>query len=218
ALGALATAVLNARGRFAASVIAPIVYNLGVILAALFLVPIWGVTGLAVGVVGASLCHLLVPLPPLRTLGFTYDRHIALQGPGARQSRKLLAPRALGLGVTQIAFIVMTGLASTLGNGALTAFTVAFALLQIPIGIIGVPLGVVVLPSLSHEAAMGRHDVFAGLVSRAIRLVVFVMIPITGISIVLRHDIVQLLFGYGKYGPAALDLTAATLAPFLLGL
>ena len=64
-----------------------------------------------------------------------------------------MAPRAFGLGVTQITFLVNTSLATTLGVGALTAYNVAFTILQIPIGIIGVPLGIVLLPSLSRAAA-----------------------------------------------------------------
>ena len=72
-----------------------------------------------------------------------------------------MAPRAIGLGVTQITFIVVTSLASLLGDGAVSDFNFAFALLQIPLGIIGVPLGIVVLPSLSREAAVGREAAFA---------------------------------------------------------
>ena len=68
-----------------------------------------------------------------------------------------MAPRAIGLGAGQITFIVVTALASTLGVGAVTDFNFAFTLLQIPIGVIGVPLGIVLLPSLSRDAAVGRE-------------------------------------------------------------
>jgi len=218
ALGSLVTSVLNARGRFAASAIAPIVYNLAIIGAAWFLVPLWGVTALAIGVVAGSIGHLVVQLAPLRALGFRYERRVDLEDAQARQALKLLAPRALGLGVTQVTFLVATSLASTMGTGAVTSFNVAFTLRQIPIGLIGVPLGVVVLPSLSREATIGRLEEFAALVSRSIRLVVFVMIPLTGISIVLRRDVVRLLFGYGRFDDAAITLTATTFAAFLVGL
>ncbi len=66
-----------------------------------------------------------------------------------------MAPRALGLGATQIVFLVMTSLASALPTGSIAIFNFAFAILQIPIGVIGVPLGVVLLPSLSRQAATG---------------------------------------------------------------
>jgi putative peptidoglycan lipid II flippase len=218
ALGSLVTSVLNARGRFAASAIAPIVYNLAIIGGAVFLAPTLGVTGLAIGVVAGSMAHLAIQLAPLRALGFRYAPRVDLSDPDARQALKLMAPRALGLGAGQVTFIVVTSLASTLGEGAISAFNVAFTLLQIPIGVIGVPLGIVVLPALSREAALGRLDEFAALVSRAIRLLLFVMLPITGIAMVLRNEVVELLFGYGRFGAAAIELTAATLLTFLIGL
>ncbi|HET9613917.1 MAG TPA: murein biosynthesis integral membrane protein MurJ [Candidatus Limnocylindrales bacterium] len=216
ALGSLATSVLNAQGRFVASAIAPIIYNLAIIGAALLLAPAYGVTALAIGVVAGSIGHLLVQVWPLRALGYRYDRDVDVADPEARKALTLMAPRALGLGAGQITFVVVTSLASGLQNGAVTAFNTAFTLLQIPIGVIGVPLGVVVLPSLSREVAAGRIHEFAALMSRAIRLIVFVMLPITAVAIVVRHDVVQLLFS--RLDPSAVDLTAATLLTFLVGL
>jgi putative peptidoglycan lipid II flippase len=217
-IGSLVTSVLHSRGRFAASAIAPIVYNLAIIGAAIGLASSLGVTGLAIGVVAGSLGHLLVQLAPLRALGFRYEPRIDLADPEARMALKLMAPRALGLGAGQITFVVLNSIASTLFVGAITAFYFAFTLLQIPIGVIGVPLGVVVLPSLSREAAIGRHEEFAALMSRAIRLVLFVMLPITGVAIVLRGEIVHVLFGSSEIDKLALDQAAAALATLLLGL
>jgi putative peptidoglycan lipid II flippase len=218
ALGSVATSVLNSRGRFAASALAPIVYNLAIIGGALFLAPSLGVSGLAISVVAGSILHLLVQLPNVAAIGYRHLPTVDLSDPPSRLALKLMGPRALGLGAGQITFIVVTSIATTFGSGALTVFNTAFTLLQIPIGVIGVPLGIVVLPSLSREAAAGRHDEFAALVSRAVRLLLFVMLPITGIAIVLRREIVALLFGYGKFDEAAIDLTAATLLAFLVGL
>jgi putative peptidoglycan lipid II flippase len=218
AMGAVATSVLNAGGRFAASAIAPIVYNLAIIGGALFLAPTFGVTGLAVGVVGGSLGHLFVQLQPLRRLGFHYQPRIDPDDPEARHALLLMAPRALGLGAGQITFIVVTALASTLTLGAVADFNYAFTILQIPIGVIGVPLGIVLLPSLSRDAAVGRDVEFAARLTRALRLLLFVMIPIAGLAAVLRGQLVDVLFGGGKLGAGDLDLIAATLLWFLTGL
>jgi putative peptidoglycan lipid II flippase len=218
ALGSLATSVLNANGRFAAAAVAPIVYNLAIIGGAIILAPSFGVAGLAFAVVGGSIGHLLVQLPAVRRLGYGWVRRIDLADPAARQTLALMAPRALGLGVTQITFVVVTSLASLIGDGAITAFNVAFTLLQIPVGVIGVPLGVVVLPSLSREAAVGRTDEFVALVSRALRLLLYVMLPITGLVAVLRTELVTILFGYGRFGAEAIELTSITLLAFLGGL
>jgi putative peptidoglycan lipid II flippase len=129
-----------------------------------------------------------------------------------------MAPRAFGLGAGQVTFIVVTALASTIGAGAVTDFNYAFTLLQIPIGVIGVPLGIVLLPSLSRDAAVGREAEFSALLTRALRLLVFVMIPIGGLGAVLRHELTDLLFGGGRLGAADLDLIASTLLWFLIGL
>ncbi len=218
ALGAVATSVLNSGGRFAASAVAPIVYNVVIIAAVLILGPRIGVEGLAIGVVLGSLGHLLVQLRPLARLGFRYDPRIDAADPQARKALTLMAPRAFGLGVTQITFIVMTSLASLQGVGAVSDFNFAFALLQIPLGIIGVPLGIVVLPSLSREAAVGRESAYVDLLTRALRLLMYVMIPIAALAAVARQPIVEILFANGKITPGDLDLIATTLLCFLIGL
>jgi putative peptidoglycan lipid II flippase len=129
-----------------------------------------------------------------------------------------MAPRAIGLGTTQITFVVVTSLASLLGEGAVSDFYFAFALLQIPLGIIGVPLGIVLLPSLSRDAAVGRETNFAELLTRALRLLIYVMVPITVVGAIARAPIVGVLFGTGRISDDNLALIAVTLVGFLVGL
>lgn len=218
ALGSVATSALNAQDRFAAAALAPIVYNLAIIGGAVLLGPTMGVTGVAIGVVAGSAGHLLVQLAPLRRTGFRYRADIDLSDEPTRETVRLLIPRAIGLGTNQITFIVATTLASGLGVGAITAYNFAFALLQLPIGVIGVPLGIIVFPSMARELAKGSIDDYVRLLTRALRLIVFVMVPITGIAMVLRRQIVTLLFGYGEFDDRAIDMTADTFLFFLLGL
>ena len=218
AAGAVATSVLNARGRFGAAAMAPIAYNLGIIGGALFLVPLFGIAGLALGVVLGAAAHLLVQLPTMRRIGARIRPRMDLGDPQARRTLVLMAPRALGLGATQVVFLVMTSLASTLPTGSISVFNFAFALLQIPIGVIGVPLGVVLLPSLSRQAATGSMDAFRHLLVRGLSTLGYVMIAITALGIALSHDVVQLLFGFVGVGQTALDETGTTLAIFLVGL
>lgn len=218
AMAAVATSVLNADGRFVASAIAPIVYNVAIIGGAVILGPSLGVEGLALSVVVGSLGHLLVQLRPLARIGFRYEPRIDAADPQARKALVLMAPRAIGLGVTQITFIVVTALASRLGEGAVADFNYAFLLLQIPLGIIGVPLGIVVLPTLSQSAAVGHEDAFASLLTRALRLLVYVMVPIAVLTAVVRQPVVEVLFGGGKVDQVDLDLIAVTLVGFVVGL
>lgn len=218
ALGAVATSALNAEGRFTAAALAPIVYNLAIIVAAALFGSSIGVTALAIGVVAGAFGHLLVQLPALRRLGFRFVPGIDLSDRAARRVLGLLGPRALGLGASQFTFIVMTALASSLGDGAISRYAIAFALLQIPIGVIGVPLGVVIFPSMSREHALGAVGAYVAMVTRAVRLIVFVLVPIAALGITLRLPMVELLFGYGRFDAPAIASTAATVALFLVGL
>ncbi len=217
ALGAVATSSLNSLGLFAASALAPIAYNLGIIAGAVLLAPSLGVTGLALGVVLGSAGHLAIQLPQLRRRA-RYSPTIELGDPAVRQTIGLLVPRAIGLGAVQAVFLVNTMLASQLGEGAISIYVIAFLILQIPVGVVGVPLGVALLPSMARALTLGSPERFADLVGRSLRLILFVMLPLGAVMAVLRVPIVGLLVGYGRFDPLAFDRAAATLLFFLVAL
>ena len=218
AAGSVLTSVLNARGRFAASAMAPLVYNAAIILGALLFVPQLGVTGLAVGVVVGAVGHVLVQVPGIRRMGARIRPGVDLGDRQARRALLLMAPRALGLGAAQVVFVVMISLASTLAEGSIASFTFAFAMLQIPFGVIGVPLGVVLLPSLAREAATGDTEAFRRLLVRGLRLLAYVMVPIAALGFVLADDVTHLLFDYNNASDRSLEVTGAALSAFLVGL
>jgi putative peptidoglycan lipid II flippase len=214
----VATSVLNSRHRFLAASLAPVSYNLAIVFATILLAPTLGVDGVAIGVVFGALAHVLVQLVPLRRTGFRPSWPPETGDPAARRTFGLMAPRAVGLGASQIALIALTAYASTLGPGAVTAFAVAFTILQIPLGLIGVPLGVVLLPALSTQHAGGALAEYVRLVTRSVRLLLFVMVPIAALGIVLAPEVVTVLFGYGNFSAEAIAASAETLAVLLLGL
>ena len=216
AMGAVLSAVLNVEGRFGAAAMAPLLYNGAIIGCALVLAPWLGIDALAVGVVLGSFLHVAVQLPALRGY-LRYDLVLDLGDPAARQTFLLMGPRAIGLGASQITFIVNTSLATGLAAGSVVAYNVAFTILQIPIGVIGFPLGVVLLPAMSKALAAGSVAEFGRVVVQALRLVLFVMLFVTVVGLVLRRQTVSLLFDYGNFDAQALALTSDTLAFFLLG-
>ncbi len=216
AMGAVLSAVLNVEGRFGAAAMAPLLYNGAIIGCALVLAPWLGIDALAVGVVLGSFLHVAVQLPALRG-HLRYDLVLDLGDPAARQTFLLMGPRAIGLGASQITFIVNTSLATGLAAGSVVAYNVAFTILQIPIGVIGFPLGVVLLPAMSKALAAGSVAEFGRVVVQALRLVLFVMLFVTVVGLVLRRQTVSLLFDYGNFDAQALALTSDTLAFFLLG-
>ena len=218
AAGSVLTSVLNARGRFAASAMAPLVYNAAIILGALLFVPQLGVTGLAVAVVVGAIGHVLVQVPGIRRMGARIRPGVDLGDRQATRALLLMAPRALGLGATQVVFVVMISLASTLAEGSIASFTFAFAMLQIPFGVIGVPLGVVLLPPLAREAATGDTEAFRRLLVRGFGLLAYVMVPIAALGFVLADDVTHLLFDYNNASDRSLEVTGAALSAFLVGL
>jgi putative peptidoglycan lipid II flippase len=216
AMGAVASAVLNTNGRFGVAALAPVMFNVAIIACALALGPSMGIDALAFGVVLGAILHFAIQVPLLRRVS-SYHARIDLRDEAARQSLWLMVPRAIGLGVTQITFLVNTSLATTLGASAVVAYTVAFTILQIPLGLVGFPLGVVLLPSLSRAMAEGRMADFGELMERSLRLVLWLTLVMTTVGIVMARPTVDLLFG-GSFPMETLAITATTLAWFLLGL
>ncbi len=218
ALGAVVTSVLNATGRFAASMAAPIAYNIVTITAAILLPPFIGVRGLAVGTVLGAAAFLLVQLVPLRRVGFRFTRHISFREPEERDAAVNLLPRAYGLGVGQIQLIVATTLASGLALGSVAAFAIANTVYTIPVLTLGVPLGIVALPALTAHFARGERAEYASLLARTLRLMLFAMLPIAGVGIVLRTELVTILFNYGKFDVRAVLMTSDVLLFLLFAL
>ncbi|HWP64027.1 MAG TPA: murein biosynthesis integral membrane protein MurJ [Candidatus Binatia bacterium] len=220
ALGAVATSVLNAHGRFGAAALAPVAYNLAIIAAAaaVALEPGLGVGVVAIGVVGGATAHLLVQLGSLLRLGFDPRVGIDPRDGEARRALVLMVPRAIGLGAGQITFVVLVALASTVDVGAVAAYTFAFTLLQIPVGVVGVPLAVVLLPSLARDVALGDEARYGRLVEASLGVLVFVMVGLAAVGAALAMPTAFLLFGWGRVAETTLAATGSAFAAFLLGL
>ncbi|HEX2195110.1 MAG TPA: murein biosynthesis integral membrane protein MurJ [Candidatus Limnocylindria bacterium] len=217
-IGAVVSGILNSYERFAVPSLAPLAYNLCIIGAAIFLAPIWGVEGLAVGVAIGSLAHLAIQLPELGKVGQRYDLTIGLAHPGVRKVAWLMGPRMLGLAAGQVNFILSTVLASGLPEGSITSLNYAFQLSQLPVGVLGVSVAVALFPSLSRDAALGRLPEIRRAVSGSLRVLIFLALPLTATLIVLAEPITSVFFQYGLFGAQSAERTASVLAFFAVGL
>lgn len=217
-MGAVVSGILNSYQQFTIPAIAPLLYNLAIIGAAIFLAPTMGVEGLAIGVVVGSLLHLAIQLPSLRRIDGGYRARIHLADPGVRKVAWLMGPRFIGLAAGQVNFLVSTGLASGLVAGSLTAYNYAFQLSQIPVGIIGVSIAVALFPTLSHDAALGHLGRIRAQVSGAVRQLVFIAAFLTVVLIVLREPVAAAFYQYGAFSAEATAKTASALAFFGIGL
>ncbi len=217
-MGAVVSGILNSYQQFTVPAIAPLLYNLAIIGAAIFLAPIMGVEGLAVGVVLGSLAHLVVQLPSLMRIGSRFELRIGLDHPGVRRVAWLMGPRLLGLAAGQLNFLASTILASGLVAGSLTAYNYAFQLSQLPVGIIGVSVAVALFPTFSHDAALGNIGRIRTQVSGAVRVLVFIAALLTAMTIVLRDPVTAVFYEYGAFTDEATAMTANALAFFAIGL
>jgi putative peptidoglycan lipid II flippase len=128
-----------------------------------------------------------------------------------------MGPRFLGVAAGQINLIVSTALASGLAAGSVTAFTYAFQLSQLPVGIIGVSLAVALFPTLSRDAALGRASEIRRHVNASIRVLFFVSAPLAVMMIVLREPLASVFFEYGLFSAESAQRTASALAWFAIG-
>jgi putative peptidoglycan lipid II flippase len=218
AVGAVMTAGLNSLGIFGAPAMAPNVYNIGIIVCAVVLTPFLGIYALAIGVVVGAIGLVLTQATAVRRAQL-YKPELHVHDPAVLETLKLMAPRALGLGVTQLVFLVNTYFAQSLGqDGGLTAYTAAFTTLQIPIGLIGVPLGIILLPPLSRAVAQGDDERFRRLVDQSLRLLLFAVVPLMGFMLVLASPTIAFLYQHGSFTAQGTATYTPIYEVFLLGL
>jgi putative peptidoglycan lipid II flippase len=217
-MGAVVSGILNSYQQFTIPSLAPLAYNIVIIGAAIFLAPIMGIEGLAVGVVIGSAAHLAIQLPSLARVGRRYELSINVDHPGVRKVARLMGPRMLGLAAGQLNFLVSTILASGLAAGSLTAYNYAFQLSQLPVGIIGVSVAIALFPTMSQDAAMGRVGEIRRQVSGAVRVLIFIAAPLMAVMIVLREPVTSVFYQYGLFSQEATERTASALGWFAVGL
>ena len=217
-VSAVLSGVLQSYRRFAMYALAPILYNVGIILGAKWLVPIFGVSGLALGVVVGALAHMAVQIPTVRAVGFRWGAWIDLKSESVRKIAWLSVPRLFGLAVTQLNAFAITILASRLASGSLSVFNLANDIQGVPIGLFAVSLATAAFPAFSEFAARGDKEGLKKSLSSTARLILFLTIPVAILLLLLRAQITRVLLGSGKFDWSDTIATADTLALFSISL
>ncbi|GAA4494910.1 hypothetical protein GCM10023191_034820 [Actinoallomurus oryzae] len=228
-VSATLSAVLNARGRFAAPMWAPVANNVVVIITAVAFLLIGG-TGklesltqgqtllLSIGTSAGVAAQMAVLLLSGRRAGFRLRLHADPRGIGVRRIAAMSGWTIASVTAAQAVFIVITGLASHAGQGAVAVYSNAGTLFQLPYAVIAVTVITGVLPRLSRAAAdrdLGR--VIADL-SQSLRLTGVVLVPVAAALITLGPRLTTVLFAHGNASPAAAHLTGLVLAAYGLAL
>lgn len=208
--------ILQSFKRFFIYSLSPIFYNIGIIFGALYLVPRFGVFGLAWGVVLGAFVHMIIQLPVLINLGYKYHFTFNLKDKMAQKIGLMMIPRTMSLAISQINLLVITVIASTLSSGSLSVFNFANNLQSFPIGLFGISFAVAAFPAMS-AVAFNKEKLIKNL-SLTTRQILFFIVPATVLLLTLRVQIIRVILGTGEFDWEDTLLTMNTLSFFSLSL
>lgn len=189
------TVVLQSYQRFIVSAIAPIIYNLGIVLGVFLFGGQLGIYAAGVGVILGAFLHMLIQLPFVFRLGFKFKFKLNLKHAGVKEIYKLIPPRVLTLGISEFKNLALGFFATSIGNLSFVVIKLALKLMTIPIRLFGVPISQASLPFLSAETNPKQMKRFKTLVVQSIHQIAFLAMPAAVLLLILRIPIVRLVFG-----------------------
>lgn len=200
-LTAFAGSVLQSYGRFTAPAFAPVLLNACMIIGALLAAPLLEKPIMALGyaVALAGVLQLLLQLPQLWQQKLLVAPKVDFQHPGVRKILRLMLPAIFGVSVTQINLLLNTIFASLMVGGSVSWLYAAERLSELPLGLIGVAIGTVILPSLSASQARADEAEFRKTLDWAARLIVLVGLPASCAMFTLSDVLMQALFIRGEF-------------------
>ena len=217
-ISGLVGSILQSFKRFFVYSLAPIFYNIGIIIGALFFTDFMGVSGLAWGVVFGAFLHLLIQLPSIYSLGFRFRIIPEFKNEKLRIFARLMWPRTLNLFIVQLNLVIVTVIASHLQSGSIAIFNFANNIQSFPVGIIGISFAVAAFPTLAQHIANGEKEKFIESLSKAMSEILFFVLPFMVLIIALRAQIVRVLLGTGAFDWQDTILTFETLGLFTVSL
>lgn len=212
-LSGLATALCHALQRFVLPAFTTVVFNIGVVLAALLLSRRWGASSLAIGLVVGALAQFVLQLPALRDLRFrpVFD----LRHPVLGQIFRLYLPVLVGMIPNELGILLDRNLASGVGN-SLAIMDYATQLRQFPLGLVSMAISTAILPALARQASQNRA--FRETLAYGLRLVLVLTLPAAVGLLILAEPIVALLFEHGNFTAQDTLQTALALRHYLVGM
>ena len=218
-LTAFCGSILNSFGRFAVPSFTPVLLNLSLIGATLFLTPFFAepVMALAWGVFIAGVAQLLFQLPFLARMQLLPVPRLVPGDPGVKRIMLLMLPALFGVSVSQINLLLDTVLASFLATGSVSWLYYADRLTELPLGAFGIAIGTVILPSLSRQHAAQDPKAFSATLDWALRMVLLVGVPAALALALLAEPLIATLFLRGAMTSEAVVQSAAALQAYSLG-
>ena len=228
---ALSSGILNTWRRFAVSAATPVLLNVSMIAAAWLLAPwfkshgIEPIYAMGVGVMVGGILQLAVQVPVLVRMGLLPRIGVnwmavkeAWNDPATRAIARLMLPALLGVSVAQISLLINTQIASHLATGSVSWLTYADRLMEFPTAMLGVALGVVLMPLLSAARAANDGQRYSDMLDWGLRMVVLLSVPCAVALLTFAQPLVATPYHYGKFLPADVQQTALALMGWGVGL
>lgn len=217
-ISSIFSGVLHYFNRFVAYSLAPVLYNLGIILGIIFFVPVFGIMGLGLGVILGAFSHWAIQIPSAKAAGFRYSFLPNFKYPGLLKIFKFMAWRTVGASVHHINLVFITAVASTLALGSITVFNFASNIAQFAVGIIGISFATAAFPTLSRAFVNGTKEEFLSHFSSTFKYILFWAVPASVVIFLLRNQIINTILGAGRFGAQDVQLTSAALGLFSIGI
>lgn len=219
-LTAFGGSILNSYDRFAVPAFTPVLLNLSLIGSVFWLQP-WlepPVMALAWGVLIAGVSQLLLQLPFLMRIGLMPKPRLGFGDSGVRKIMRLMIPALFGVSVSQINLLLDTVLASLLQTGSVSWLYFSDRLVELPLGVFGIAIATVILPSLSRKHAEKSPEAFAAMLDWAVRMVLLIGVPAALALWLLAEPMLVTLFQYGAMTPHDVTQAGLSLRAYSLGL
>lgn len=215
-LSGLFASVTQSLRRFFVYALAPILYNAGIIFGIVVFYPLFGLSGIAYGVLLGAALHMGIQLPVLLSHGFVPRFTFSFDIKETWEVFCLSIPRTITVSVSHLIILVLTAVASLMAEGSIAVFNLSYNLQAIPLTVIGMSYSIAAFPTLARLFSNGEKSAFVAQILSAARPIVFWSFPLLVLFIVLRAQIVRTIFGTGEFGWTETRLAAASLALFAI--
>jgi putative peptidoglycan lipid II flippase len=214
--------ILNSYDRFGAFAIAPLFWNLTIILMLVVLAPMFEgqdrIYAYAIGILAGTLVQLLIPVFDLRNTPFKFGWSFDWRNRDVRRVLLLMLPVTISLGLINFNLIVNSLFGTLVSDQAPAAIDKAFRIYQLPQGIFSVAIATVLFPTLARFATRGEHDNLRATMANGMRQILFVLLPATAAVLVLSEPMIRLVYQRGEFTPDQTTLVATALFWFALSL
>lgn len=217
-MGIAAKGILEAQYQFFLPALAPVLYNLAIVAAAIVLAPRFGITGVTAGVIAGAALHFGVQLPGLVKSGMIFRPTLSLSTPGLGEVGYLLLPRVIGQAAFQLNFVAVNAFATRAGEGSVSGLNYAWQMMMLPNGVLALSISTVVFPTLARNFEERNLTAFRKTFMDALRPLLFLMLPASIGLFTYRTAIFQSVFQTGNFTAESTRLSANPLAFLAMGL